>query len=66
MTTEVIKPFQLGFTYGIGYKIEITKKFGILLDYQGFVGLTNIINVTGGPNITNVGDCYSVGGVFQL
>jgi long-subunit fatty acid transport protein len=32
---------QIGFTYGIGYKIEINKKFGILLDVQFFDGLTN-------------------------
>jgi hypothetical protein len=39
---SVIEPFQLGFTYGIGYKIGINEKFGILIDAQFFNGLTNI------------------------
>lgn len=60
-----IKSFQLGFTFGIGYKIEVTKKFGILIDYQGFVGLTNINN-TSNSNITNIGDSFNVGGVIEL
>jgi hypothetical protein len=61
---EVIKSFQLGLTYGIGYKIEITKKFGILLDAQWFNGLTNISNT--GVNFTNSGSSYNVGGVIEL
>lgn len=64
MGDEVIKSFQLGLTYGIGYKIEITKKFGILLDAQWFNGLTNISNT--GANFTNSGSSYNVGGVIEL
>lgn len=60
-----IESFQLGFTFGIGYKIEITKKFGILLDYQGFAGLTNI-NKSSSAKITNNGDGFNIGGVIQL
>lgn len=37
-----IKNKQTGIDLGIGYKIEITKNIGILLDYQGFSGLTNV------------------------
>lgn len=37
-----IKNTQTGFNLGIGYKIELTKNIGILLDYQYFSGLTNI------------------------
>ena len=33
---------QNGLNVGIGYKIEISKNTGILLDYQFFSGLTNI------------------------
>nr|WP_281337398.1 outer membrane beta-barrel protein [Flavobacterium eburneipallidum] len=37
-----IKNKQTGIDLGIGYKIEIRKNIGILLDYQGFSGLTNV------------------------
>jgi hypothetical protein len=62
---KVVKPFQLGMTFGLGYKIEITKKCGILLDGQWFNGLTNIAK--SGPYIfKNSGFTYNIGGVFQL
>ncbi|PKB16738.1 porin family protein [Flavobacterium sp. 5] len=60
-----VESFQLGLTYGIGYKIEINKKFGVLLDYQGFNGLTNI-NKANSTNIKNVGYSINVGGVIEL
>jgi long-subunit fatty acid transport protein len=62
---DIIKSFQLGLTFGIGYKIEITKKFGILIDAQWFNGLTNI-NKTGINDTTNAGFSFNVGGVIQL
>jgi long-subunit fatty acid transport protein len=60
-----VESFQLGFTYGIGYKIEITKKFGLLIDGQFFDGLTNI-NKTSNNRITNSGFSFNLGGVIQL
>ncbi|CAN1492967.1 Outer membrane protein beta-barrel domain 2 [Flavobacteriaceae bacterium] len=65
ITDNNIKSFQLGLTFGIGYKIEVTKKFGILIDYQGFAGLTNINNASG-SNIRNNGDGFNIGGVIEL
>lgn len=65
ITNNEIKSFQLGLTFGIGYKIEVTKTFGILIDYQGFAGLTNINNASS-SNITNIGDSFNVGGVIEL
>lgn len=62
---SLIKSFQLGFTFGIGYKIEVNQKFGILLDYQYFAGLTNINNMND-SNITNFGGSFNLGGVIQL
>lgn len=64
ITSNDIKSFQLGLTFGIGYKIEVTEKFGILLDYQAFSGLTNINNASG--NIRNSGGSFNVGGVIEL
>lgn len=62
---SAIESFQLGFTYGIGYKIEITKKFGILIDAQFFNGLTNI-NKASNERILNGGYSFNLGGVIQL
>ena len=63
--SSALEKFQLGFTYGIGYKIEITPKFGILIDSQFFDGLTNI-SVDKNFNFTNHGYSFNVGGVIQL
>lgn len=62
---NVIESFQLGFTFGIGYKIEITQKFGILIDAQFFEGLTNINN-SSNERMTNSGNSFNLGGVIQL
>ncbi len=62
---DAIKSFQLGVSYGIGYKIEINKKFGILIDAQFFSGVTEIANI---PNkdFKNAGGGYNLGAVIQL
>jgi hypothetical protein len=60
-----LESFQMGLTYGIGYKIGITEKFGILIDAQFFNGLTNINNVTD-ERIVNGGYSLNIGGVIQL
>jgi hypothetical protein len=62
---NAIESFQIGLNFGIGYKIEVTKKFGILLDYQFFGGLTNINKATN-EKITNIGDGFNVGAVIEL
>lgn len=63
---NIIESFQLGFTFGIGYKIGITEKFGILIDAQWFTGLTNINKVPDNRRITNSGYSFNLGGVIQL
>lgn len=60
-----LETFQLGFTFGIGYKIEVTKRFGILIDAQFFEGLTNINNASP-ERFTNSGSSFNLGGVIQL
>jgi hypothetical protein len=62
---SAIESFQLGFTYGIEYKIEINEKFGFLIDAQFFNGLTNI-NKASQERIVNGGYSFNVGGVIQL
>lgn len=63
---STLESVQLGFTYGIGYKIELTEKFGILLDAQFFNGLTNINKIPDNRRITNGGYSFNLGGVIQL
>lgn len=62
---NTIESFQLGFSYGIGYKIEFTEKFGLLIDAQFFNGLTNINKATD-ERILNGGYSFNLGGVIQL
>ncbi len=57
--------FQLGLSYGIGYKIEISQKFSILIDFQGITGLTEVIKDTQIP-IKNAYSTFNIGGVFKL
>lgn len=60
-----LESFQLGISYGIGYKIEVTPKFGILIDMQLFNGLTNI-SVDKNLEYKNSGGSFNVGAVIQL
>lgn len=63
--SNYLKSFQLGLSLGLGYKIEITERFGILIDYQVFTGLTNISNISG-FDAKNAGDSINIGGVIEL
>jgi len=62
---DLVESFQLGISYGIGYKLEISDNFSILFDAQGIVGLTNLQKE---GNITNLnaGSGFGVGGVFSF
>jgi len=55
----------MGFSYGIGYKIEVTPKFGILIDMQLFNGLTNIA-ADKNLEFINAGGGFNVGAVIEL
>jgi hypothetical protein len=63
--SNALEPFQLGMSFGIGYKIGITEKFGILIDAQWFNGLTNI-NKTSNTRFENSGFSFNLGGVIEL
>lgn len=61
------KSFQLAISYGIGYKIEVSEKFSILVDGQGLVGVTNILeNEPNGFTRQNAASSINVGGVFSF
>jgi len=61
---ELFTSFQLAFSFGIGYKLEITQSFGILVDYQRVMGLTNILADTDLSSIRNTADSINLGGVL--
>lgn len=64
---DAANSFQLGLTFGIGYKIEVSDKFSILIDYQGFAGLTNANKkMEDVQDLTNNGSNFNVGGVFHF
>jgi len=63
--SNVVESFQLGFAYGIGYKLEITENFGFLFDVQAFAGLTNY-GSNSGSDEQNVAASWSIGAVLKL
>jgi len=63
---EFYKSFQLAITYGIGYKIEISDRFSILIDGQGVFGVTNILEEVDDFTRLNAGSSINVGGVFTF
>jgi hypothetical protein len=54
---------QVGLNVGIGYKFELTKKLGLLVDYQGMTGLTDAAKDL---NVKNNYGSLNVGVVFKL
>ncbi|MBS1534880.1 MAG: PorT family protein [Bacteroidetes bacterium] len=61
---------QYGLNYGIGYTFHIHEKFGLLVDFQGMSGLSNILKSSSTninqPTTTNLYNSINVGGVFVL
>jgi hypothetical protein len=62
--TEFVTSTQLGLNIGIGYKIEVSKQFSILVDYQSQAGLTNVLK----QNFTfkNTFGAFNLGAVIKL
>lgn len=56
---------QIGLNVGIGYKIEVSEKFSILIDYQGFSGFTDIIKDSQ-FSTSNAFSAFNIGGVIKL
>lgn len=63
---EFYKSFQLAISYGLGYKIEISDSFSILIDGQGLLGISNIIENSDSLKRLNAGSSVNVGGVFAF
>lgn len=62
---NLVESTQIGLNYGIGYKIEVSEKFSILVDFQGMTGLSKI-DATGDTRLKNASSTFNVGGVFKL
>ena len=63
--SDQVESFQLGLSYGIGYKLEINENFSLMFDAQGLVGLTDIA-VDPNSSIQNAGSSINLGAVFKL
>ena len=63
-----VKSFQLGISYGIGYKLEVSENFSLLFDVQGNVGVTNFNDIDSVVSISqlNAFSSFNIGGVFKL
>ena len=54
---------QIGLNVGIGYKIEISDNFSLLIDYQSFTGLTDAAKDF---SFKNTAGTFNLGGVIKL
>lgn len=62
---ELVNTTQIGLNYGIGYKIEVSNKISILIDYQGMTGLTDVAKDSS-LTLKNGYGAFNLGGVFKL
>lgn len=56
---------QVGLNVGIGYKIEVSKQFSVLIDYQSMTGLSDV-SKTSASTIKNSYGSFNLGAVFKL
>lgn len=62
---EGVNSFQLGLNIGIGYKIEISEKFGIDISYNETLGLTKVSKSTQ-FSFKNTQSAINLAAVFKL
>jgi len=62
---SAVSSTQLGLNVGIGYKIEISEKISILVDYQSLSGLNNVSKDSAFKFKNSFGS-FNLGGVFKL
>lgn len=61
----MVNSTQIGLNYGIGYKIEVSENFSILLDYQGMSGLSEVAKDSD-FTFKNAYGSFNVGAVLKL
>jgi len=62
---DAFQSVDFGLSLGIGYKIQISNKFSLLVDYQAYSGFNNIYADSEFKS-TNVVGSFTLGGVFKL
>jgi hypothetical protein len=62
---EYAESFQIGLSFGIGYKLTINEKIGILIDLQGVSSFTEDVK-DGSNQIRNSYSVLNVGCVYKL
>jgi len=63
---DMFHSFHLASCLGIGYKLEITKNFSLLFDYQSLIGLTKIDKEPEYSGIRNSSSSFNLGAVFAF
>lgn len=61
---DEVNSTQIGFNIGIGYKIEVSPKFSILIDYQSVSGLSKAFKED--SSAKNAFGSFNVGAVIKL
>ena len=61
---DAVNSTQIGLNIGIGYKIEVSPKFSILIDYQSVSGLSKAFKED--SSAKNAFGSFNVGAVIQL
>ena len=62
---DLANSFQFGLAYGVGYKIEVSERISILIDFQGMTGLSEVPKESD-FTIKNAYSAFNIGGVFKL
>lgn len=62
---DQMKGFQLGISYGVGYKLEMSENFSFLFDVQALTAVTNYVKNESVSRM-NAGSSINVGAVFSL
>lgn len=62
---NLVNSNQFGIGYGIGYKIEVSENFSILLDTQGMTGLSEVAK-SSEYSLKNAFSTFNIGGVIKL
>lgn len=60
---DMVNPIQIGLNVGIGYKIQISENFSLLIDYQSQTGLTDALKDF---SVKNGAGTFNLGGVIKL
>jgi hypothetical protein len=67
--TEAFKNIDFGLSIGIGYKFEVNESLMLFVDFQGYNGLIDIIDIDDEDidvELSNIRTAFNVGAIFKL